>query len=108
MESGGASSFSRRPTFLDLRLACSPRTRMKLLCIWPPLPIVIKNELGQPMPEYYEFNVASMQRDRVCHVTFFYLSDSQLQRLVRASRGPFPAPVHLLLQFDHNNSHVIP
>lgn len=60
---------------------------MEFLDIWPPLPIVIMNELGQPMPENYDFDAAIIQRDRV-----------------------FPALIHLLLQFasDRNNSHATP
>jgi ribonuclease HI len=46
---------------------------MELLGIWPPLPIVVKNELGQPMPENYDFDTAIMQRDHVYHITLFHL-----------------------------------
>ena len=79
---------------------------MELLGVWPPLlPIIVKNELGQPMPENYDFDAAIMQRDRVCQITLFHLSDSQLQRLARATQGPFPALIHVSLQSGHNNSH---
>jgi hypothetical protein len=60
-------------------------TPMEFLDIWPPLPIVIMNELGQTMPENYNFDAAIIQRDRV-----------------------FPALIHLLPQFDRNNSHAAP
>jgi hypothetical protein len=29
------------------------------------------------MPENYDFDAAIMERDRVCHIALFYLSDSQ-------------------------------
>lgn len=46
---GGASSFL--PNFLGPRLVRSRGTPMEPLGIWLPLPIVIMNGLGQPMPE---------------------------------------------------------
>ena len=81
---------------------------MELLGTWPPFPVVIMNELDQPLLENYDFDIAIIQRDRLCHITVFHLSGSQLQRLVQAAQGSFPALIRLLRHFDRNNSHAAP
>ena len=40
--------------FLDLKLVCDPQTRVELIGIWLPLPIVIRNMADWPMPEDYD------------------------------------------------------
>jgi hypothetical protein len=61
------------------------------------------------MPENYDFDAAIMQRNHACNITLFHLvSNSQLQRLVRVTQGPFPALVHFFLQFDRSNGHAAP
>jgi F-box-like len=44
------------PNFLDLRLVCDPRTRLELIDIWHPFPIIITNLLDGPIPRICELN----------------------------------------------------
>ncbi|KAH9989361.1 hypothetical protein BJV77DRAFT_688937 [Russula vinacea] len=46
------------PNFLDLRLDCGPTTRVELIGIWPPFPIVMRTWDLWPMPKDYDFDGA--------------------------------------------------
>ena len=86
------------PNFLDLRLVCGPRTRVELMAIWPPLPIIIRDDDRLSMPEDYDFGAAIVHRSRVREINL-HLTRSQLQRLALAMREQFPALIHLKLHF---------
>ena len=96
------------PVFLDLRLVCSPRTRVEFTGIWPPLPIIIRNIVNWPMPEDYDFNAVIAHHNRVCEINLFHLSSSQLQRLTSSMQEQFPELIHLMLDFDDCSSHPAP
>ena len=85
------------PNFLHLRLVCDPRTRVDLIGIWPPLPIIIRDMDDWHMPEDYDFDAVIMHHNRVCEIYFHHLTSSQLQRLAAAMQNPFPALKHLML-----------
>ena len=85
------------PNFLNLKLVCGPRTRVGLTGIWPPLPIIIWST-DWPMPENYDFEAAIVHRSRVFRINLL-ITHSQLQRLVPAMQGQFPALTHLRLCF---------
>jgi hypothetical protein len=85
------------PNFLDLKLVCGPRTRAELTGIWPPLPIIIRNAFDRPLPEYYDFDAATVHHNRVCQIHLVHLGSSQIQRLASAMREQFPALIHLRL-----------
>ena len=85
------------PNFLDLRLVCVRNTRMELIDIWPPFPIIIRNSF-LPMPEDYDFDAAIMHRNRVCELDL-RLTSLQLERWPSAMRDQFPALTHLGLTF---------
>jgi hypothetical protein len=86
------------PNFLDLRLVCSPWTRVELIRIWPPFPIIIKDLVDMPMPENYDFDAAIVHPNRVCDINL-HLTSSQLQRLASAMQEHFPALMHLTFGF---------
>jgi F-box-like len=88
------------PNFLDLNLVCGPRTRVGLMGIWPPFPIILRNMVNFPMPEDYDFNVAIVHTNRVREINLFHLTSSQLQRLASAMQKQFPALRHLMLAID--------
>ena len=88
------------PNFLDLKLACDPTTRVGLLGIWPPLPIILRNGSNWCMPDDYDFDAAIKHRDRVCEINLFDLKISQLQRLTSVMQEQFPALIHLSLHLD--------
>ena len=90
------------PNFLGLRLDCGPTTRMELMGIWPPFPIVMRTRKLWPMPEDYDFDAALVHPDRVCEIYLSYLTRLQLQRLVSAMQVQFPALIHLMLGFVHD------
>ena len=96
------------PNFLDLRLVCHPRTRLDLLDIWPPLPIVIRNVVHTPTAEDYDIDAAIVHRNRVCEIYYLYVSASQLQRLASAMQDQFPALTHLKAVFNGVYSHNYP
>jgi hypothetical protein len=87
------------PNFLELRLVCDSPRRRKHLGIWPPFPIII---IFRPNPGFYHytFNVAIVryERNRVCGIDL-HLIRSELQELFRVTQEPFPALIHLNLQY---------
>jgi F-box-like len=85
------------PNFLDLRLDCGPTTRVELIGIWPPFPIVMRTWDLWPMPKDYDFDGALVHPNRVCQIYLCYLTRLQLQRLVSAMQVQFPALTHLML-----------
>ena len=87
------------PNLLDVRLVCGPRTRMELISIWPPLPIVIKNPSGLPLPRDFDFDTVFVHHSRVCEISLSCVTRTQLERLVSAIEGRFPALIHLKLGF---------
>jgi hypothetical protein len=88
------------PNFLDLKLVCGPRTRTKLTGIWPPLPVIVRNMVDFLMPQDYDFDAAIVHHNRVCTIDLFHLSSSQLLRLASAMQEPFPALIHLMLEYQ--------
>ena len=91
------------PNFLDLRLFCGPSTRVELIDIWPPLPIIIKDVVNLPMSEDYDFEAATVHHNRVCEINL-HPTSLQLKRLASALQKQFPALIHLMLDFDDYSS----
>ena len=85
------------PNFLGLRLDCGPTTRVELMGVWPPFPIVIRTGKLWPMPKDYDFDAAIVHPNRVCEIYLYYLTRLQLQRLVSAMQEQFPSLIHLML-----------
>ena len=85
------------PNFLDLKLVCGQWTPVGHIGIWPPFPIIIRNQSHSFMPEDYDFDSAIMHRYRVCGIRLD-LTSSQLQRLAAAMQEQFPALTHLTLE----------
>ena len=94
--------------FLDLKLVCGPRTRVELIDIWPPLPIVVRNMPDSSMPNHYDFDAAIVHHNRVCEINLYRLSSSQLLRLASVMQGQFPALTHLMLDFRVSYHHPDP
>ena len=85
------------PKVLDLRLVCNPGTRVELIGIWPPLPIVIKNTFDWPIND---FDLAIVHRSRVREIDLSLSSNwlLELKRLALAMEEPFPALKHLEIE----------
>jgi len=81
---------------LNRKLIFEPVTRLELLGIWPPLPIIIRN-VNRPRKSDYNFDFVLMHRDRICAIHLLYSRSSQLDRRVSAMQGQFPALTHLML-----------
>ena len=96
------------PKFLDLKLTCLPNTRVELTHIWPPLPIVIKNEMRWSTPEDYDFDAAIVHPNRVCEIVLYLSTNRAFQRLAWAMREPFPVLTQLGLHFDLDNPDSAP
>ena len=100
------------PRSLNLRLACTDDTpvgSLKMLDVWPPLPVVIfagsrfsTSGLDNIIPAL-EYN------DRICNIMVDHRSSSQLENVVAAMRRPFPALKVLELKlFDEDALVSIP
>jgi hypothetical protein len=95
------------PKFLDLRLVCGPRTRVKRTGIWPPFPIILTDAVHPPIPRDYDFDAAIVDPSRVCEISL-RLTRSQLQQLVSAMQEQCPELMHLKLDFAHFYSYPDP
>ena len=82
-------------------------TRMDLIDIWPPLPITINNLFGVPRRRDYDFDAAIVHQGRICEIILNRLTSSQLERLVSAMQGRFPALNHCILGF-YERGHSAP
>jgi hypothetical protein len=91
------------PNSLDLRLVLGPNTRVELLGIWPPLPIIVTNMIEHPMPYDYDFDAAIMDHGRVCDIGL-HLTISHLRRLVPAMQEQFPELIYLKLGTPYERS----
>jgi hypothetical protein len=90
------------PKFLDLALVYGPSTPLELIGIWPPLPIIIRDMDNRPMPQNYDLHAAIVDPNRVCEIDLRYITRSRFQRLVSVMQEPFPALIHLRLEFAAN------
>ena len=91
------------PNFLELRVVCAPWTRAELTSIWPPLPIIIKND-NVSVHDGYDFNAAIVHPNRVREIDLINLQDLPLQRLVSAMQEQFPTLIHLNLHSSGHNT----
>ena len=81
---------------------------MELTRIWPPLPIIIRDERDLPMPEDYNFVAAIVDPNRVYEINLHHLKRSQLQRLASAMQGQFSSLMHLKLIVVDNLAPELP
>jgi hypothetical protein len=87
------------PRRLNLRLFCTDKTPVKeMLAVWPPLPIVIENS-GEPS-RMDNIILALEHNDRVCDITLWHLTNSQLEEVLPAMQQPCPALTNLVIWFD--------
>jgi hypothetical protein len=71
------------PHRLNLRLLCTPKTRVRdILDIWPPLPLIIRDvdDMFNDGPSNVDNIIAALEHnDRVCRIQFRFLTSSQLE-----------------------------
>ena len=87
------------PVRLDLRLYCTPRTKvMKLLDVWPSLPIIIDmenpaSEYYNPIPDMDNIIAALKQNDRIYRLklSLSKLSSISKENFFATMQQPFPA-----------------
>jgi hypothetical protein len=84
------------PRRLNLRLVCTPGTRVRdTLDVWPALPLVI---LCDSPTENVDGIIAALERsDRVCQINLKGISSSHLRKVCAAMNGPFPELTDLLI-----------
>ncbi|KAH9963614.1 hypothetical protein BC827DRAFT_1266385 [Russula dissimulans] len=81
-------SFPRR---LRLRLHCYSAKRVKMLDIWPTLPIFLSHCHKVTTPDADDnFFVVLRQHDRIVGIDFAYISNLQFEKCVAAMQEPFP------------------
>ena len=87
------------PNFLDLKLVCGPTTRMELIGIWPPFPIIMRDMVNWTMPGSCDFDAVFVHHRRVREINLHRLTRFQLRRLASAMQKQFPELVHLIFEF---------
>jgi F-box-like len=93
---------------LNLRLVCSDRTHvMKMLDLWPPLPIVIHHS-NRRKSGGDNIIAALEHNDRVCQITLELDSDLQWEKVLDAMQKPFPALTHLVFSPNIEIPLVVP
>ena len=87
------------PRRLNLRLVCTPGTRVRdTLDVWPALPLCI---LCDGPTENVDDIIAALERsDRVCQINLKGISSSHLRKVYAAMTGPFPELTDLLIWWD--------
>jgi hypothetical protein len=92
------------PHRLDLRLDCSVASsanRVKMLGIWPALPIYISLGGTVTNPDADENVIAALQQhDRVCAIDLDCISNPQFEKFVVAMQEPFPELIYMNLKLD--------
>jgi hypothetical protein len=102
------------PRRLNLRLYCTPETRVEdTLGIWPPLPLII-NYFGDDDDDEatgVDNIIAALEHnDRVCQIEFIYLTRSQLGYVTdsAAMKRPFPELTVLHLGIYNGSGPILP
>jgi hypothetical protein len=89
------------PRRLNLRLLCTPKTRVRdTLDIWPPLPLTIDNSDASDRPPGMDNIMAALEHDdRVHRMRLGRLSSAELKYLIdsAATQKPFPELTDLQL-----------
>ena len=101
------------PLRLNLRLLCTPKTRVTdTLDIWPPLPLVIRDvdDTSDNEPSQVDNIIAALEcNDRVCQINlgdYGRFTSSELKHVTNsaAMHKPFPELIHLWLAMDNYES----
>ena len=99
------------PRRLNIRLVCTARRSVgQMLAVWPPLPIVVKQQ-GRPTSRRGVNNiVAALEyNDRICEIDLWRVPSSLLEKVMAAMKEQFPALTFLDLQCeDDTTSAVVP
>jgi hypothetical protein len=94
------------PRRLNLRLLCTPNTRVRdTLDVWPPFPLVISDVRNtfDGEPSRVDNVIAALEHnDRVCQIQFNYFMNSELEYVVDspAMHKPFPKLTDLQLGIE--------
>jgi hypothetical protein len=96
------------PHRLDLRLQCTARTPVReTLDAWPPLPIIIRAyniEMRGP-----DNIIAALEHGhRICRITVFGVSNSQMGHVLAAMQQPFPTLTRLELGVEDKTAPIVP
>jgi hypothetical protein len=92
------------PGHLNLQLECTFDTRArKMLDVWPVFPIVITDDAGT-MSDVDNIIAALERRDRVRDITLDDIPGRQMNMLVPAMLGPFPALEGILFAAEAGDS----
>ena len=91
------------PQYLNLRIACNPRTpTRKLLDIWPPFPISVSGFPWNWADSRCKDNIiAALERhDRVFRIDLSDIPSAELGQIASTMEEPFPALTHLRVHPD--------
>jgi hypothetical protein len=96
------------PSYLNLRLYCTPKTPVRdKLDIWPSLPLIVEGNMAST-PGTGNIIAALGRSDRVCRVSLFHLADWQLEEVSASMQMLFPQLTDLLLSSNGDSLPVIP
>lgn len=90
------------PRRLNIGLVCTERRRVrKMLAVWPPLPIIVKQH-GRPTSQWGADNIVAAleQNGRIREIDLWRVPSSPLEKILAAMKEPFPALTSLDLQCD--------
>ena len=97
------------PRRLNIGLVCTERRRVKkMLAVWPPLPIVVKQH-GHPTSRWGANNIVAAleQNDRIREIDLWRVPSSPLENVLATMKEPFPALTSLDLQCDDDATPAI-
>jgi len=103
------------PIRLELRIVCTPRTRVKeLLEFLPPLPIMIRSDFGFPLPfstpsfgDGSQVIAALEQRDNVYSIELQVLPSSLLEKMATTMQETYPALEYVTLWAGDDTAPVL-
>jgi hypothetical protein len=99
------------PRRLNIGLVCTARKPVRrMLAVWPPLPIVVKQH-GRPTSRWGVDNIVAAleHNDRIREIDLWHVPSSLLEKVLAAIKERFPALTSLGLQCeDDTTSAIVP
>ena len=95
------------PRRLNLRLYCSAETPVRMLGVWPLLPIIVR---VWSVDRWDNGNIiaALEHHDRISDLVIFDIPSSETEKALAALQKPFPALTYLHFEFETESAPVLP
>jgi len=96
------------PRRLDLRLNCTPKRPLKMLDIWPALPIVIDFFARGKRPKGMANVIAALKQHRRVRAIAIFSIPNSLMKKFAAMKKPFPELTYVRLESLDGNVPILP